>query len=198
VVKKLSLNGIEITLPTWFKEESERMPVVYPTIEDRMRAVIGLSRLNIDNKTGGPFAAGVFEIKTGKLVSFGVNRVVPSNYSMAHAEMVAIAMAQRKLNTYDLGGPGIPPHQLVVNWRPCVMCYGGIIWSGIRSLVIAGSGPELEEITGFDEGPMHERWVEELEERGIEVVDNVLTEEACKVFRTFANRNEFVYNSRLG
>lgn len=198
MVKKLPLHRIEITLPDWFEKESENMPMLYPTIEDRMRAVIKLSRLNIDNNTGGPFAAGVFETNGGKLVSFGVNRVVPLNYSMAHAEMVAISMAQRKLDSYDLGGPGMPSHQLVVNWRPCVMCYGGVIWSGIRSLVIAGSGPELEEITGFDEGPMHERWVEELEERGIEVIDNVLTDEACEVFRTFADRNEFVYNSRLG
>jgi tRNA(Arg) A34 adenosine deaminase TadA len=117
---------------------------------------------------------------------------------MAHAEMVAISLAQKKLRTYDLGGPGLPSHQLVVNWRPCVMCYGGVIWSGIKSLVIAGCGPELEEITGFDEGPMHERWVEELEKRGIEVIDSILTEEACDVFHAFAERDMLVYNSRRG
>jgi hypothetical protein len=57
----LSLNGIEITLPRWLEKLTKKMPVVYPTIEDRMRAVISLSQLNIDNHTGGPFAAGVFE-----------------------------------------------------------------------------------------------------------------------------------------
>ena len=56
-------------------------------------------------------------------------------------------------------GPGRrrcgPTHELVVNWRPCVQCYGATLWSGVRRLVIAGSGPELEELTSFDEGPMH-------------------------------------------
>jgi tRNA(Arg) A34 adenosine deaminase TadA len=174
------------------------MSKIFPSIEDRMRAVIRFSKLNIDYQTGGPFAAAVFEKDTGKLVVIGVNRVIPINCSSAHAEIVAISMAQKKLGTYDLGGPGLPLHQLVVNWRPCVMCYGAVIWSGIRSLVISGSGSELEDLTGFDEGPMHPLWVEELERRGIELIDNVLTQEACSVFKSFRDRNELVYNSRRG
>lgn len=190
--------GISITIPPWVEDELSNMPQVYPTIEDRMRAVIKFSRLNIDNQTGGPFAAAIFERNSGRLIAMGVNRVMPTNFSTAHAEIVAISLAQKKLGTYDLGGPGLPPSQLVVNWRPCVMCYGAVIWSGIRSLVIGGSGRELEDITGFDEGPMHPDWDVELEKRGIELIDNVLTQEACEVFKLFRERNEFVYNSRLG
>ena len=194
----MSHKEIAITLPNWVTKELERIPSIYPSVEDRMRYVIRFSQLNIDYGTGGPFAAGVFEKETGKLVVMGVNRVIPLNCSTAHAEIVAISMAQNKLGTYDLGGPGMPIHQLVVNWRPCVMCYGAVLWSGIRSLVIAGSGSELETITGFDEGPMHRNWIKELEKRGIELIDNVLTDEACQVFQCFSERNEFVYNSRLG
>ena len=73
-----------------------------------------------------------------------------------------------------------------------------MIWSGIKSLVIAGSGPELESITGFDEGPMRDDWVMELEKRGVEVIDNALTDEAVKVFQCFADRKEYVYNSWRG
>jgi len=107
-------------------------------------------------------------------------------------------MAQKLLGTWDLGGEGMPAHQLVVNWRPCVMCYGATMWSGIRSLVIAGSGPELEEITGFDEGPIHPQWAEEFERRGIEVIDNVLRDEAIAVYKAFAASDAFVYNARQG
>ena len=163
-----------------------------------MRLIIEFSQLNIDHETGGPFAAGVFEEETGKLVSLGVNRVMPLNCSSAHAEIVALSMAQRKLDNYDLGGPELPSHQLVVNWRPCLMCYGAVIWSGVRSLVIAGSGPELESVTGFDEGPFGDNWVKELENRGISVVDGVLKDEAVKVFQCFRERGLFVYNSRHG
>src|SRR5690606_5279367 len=111
---------------------------------------------------------------SGKPVVIGVNRVVPSNCSSAHAEVMTLSLAQKILGTSDLGGAGLPAYQLVVNWRPCVMCYGAVLWSGVRSLVIAGSGPELEEITGFDEGPIHPQWDDELAKRGIDLVQNVL------------------------
>ena len=81
----------------------------------------------------------------------------------AHAEIMALSVAQQRLGTFDLGGPGLPAHQLVVNWRPCAMCYGAVPWSGVRQLVVAGDGPELEQITGFDEGPCHPDWLRELE-----------------------------------
>jgi tRNA(Arg) A34 adenosine deaminase TadA len=192
----LFINEVNINLPFWLREELDNMPEIYPNLNDRMKAVIRLSQLNIDHQTGGPFAAAVFEKDSGKLISIGVNRVMPLNCSTAHAEIVAISLAQKKLGTYDLGGLGVPPMQLVVNWRPCVMCYGAVLWSGVKSLVIAGSGPEMEMLTGFDEGPLHPEWVKELEIRGIELVDNVLRSEALRVFETFKERNMFVYNSR--
>ena len=67
---------------------------------------------------------------------------------------MAIALAQAAVGSWDLGAEGLPPHQLVVNWRPCVMCFGSVLWSGVVDLVLAGTGPELESLTGFDEGPM--------------------------------------------
>jgi len=111
---------------------------------------------------------------------------------------MALSLAQRILGTFDLGGPGLPAHQLVVNWRPCAMCYGAVPWSGVRSLVVAGDGPELEEITGFDEGPVHPDWRRELERRGIEVTADVLRDEAIAVWREFAAGEQLVYNGRLG
>ena len=78
------------------------------------------------------------------------------------------------------------------------MCFGAVLWSGVRSLVVAGSGPELERLTGFDEGPIHPEWDLELARRGIELVDNVLTEEAVAVFRAFGESGALVYNARGG
>lgn len=187
-----------LSLPDWAIEANKQLPATIPTVEERMAAVIRFSRLNFENGTGGPFAAGVFERETGKPVVIGVNRVMASNCSSAHAEVMTLSVAQQILGTYDLGGPNLPVYQLVVNWRPCVMCYGATLWSGIRSLAIAGSGPQLEEITGFDEGPIHPEWDKELNKRGIEVINNVLTDEAIAVYRDFANSGAVVYNSRSG
>lgn len=186
-----------IALPEWAQTELRRLPSVIPSLDDRMAAVIRFSRLNFEHATGGPFAAGVFERDTGKLVVIGVNRVVPSHCSSAHAEVVALSLAQKLLGTFDLGGVGMPAYQLVVNWRPCVMCYGAVFWSGIRSLVIAGSGPELEAITGFDEGPIHPDWQGELAKRGIDLIDGLMKAEAIEVFRAFAASGSLVYNGRL-
>lgn len=188
-----------VTLPKWATDELQSMVgQVYKTLEDRMKPVIRFSRLNFENDTGGPFAAGIYERDSGRLLLIGVNRVVPANMSSAHAEIVAISLAQKLLSTFDLGGNGLPAYQLVVNWRPCAMCYGSIPWSGIRSLVIAGSGSEVEDITGFDEGPIHPNWKQELEKRNISVVDNILREEAIKVFEDFSKSKRIVYNGRLG
>ncbi len=188
----------DLSLPEWAVSALNALPSHLPTLEERMAAVLDFARRNFVNETGGPFAAGVFERDSGRLVVIGVNRVVRANCSSAHAEIVALSLAQRLLGTFDLGGPGLPAHQLVVNWRPCAMCYGAVPWSGVRSLVVAGDGPELEAITGFDEGPVHPEWQRELERRGITVTTDVLRDEALAVYREFAATAQLVYNGRLG
>lgn len=122
-----------VSLPEWAQAEVQGISCI-KSLEERMRAVIRFSRLNIQHATGGPFAAGVFEEATGQLVAMGVNRVVPTCCSSAHAEVVAVSLAQRVLKSFDLGAEGMPRHQLVVNWRPCAMCYGAVLWSGARYL----------------------------------------------------------------
>ena len=190
--------SLEITLPDWAIAENDSLPEFIPDLEERMRVAIRFSKLNFENQTGGPFAAGIFEKSTGKVVLVGVNRVVPLNMSSAHAEIVAITLAQQKLKTFDLGGPDMPEYQLVVNGRPCAMCFGSIPWSGIRSVVVGASGDQIEKLTGFDEGPIHPDWKSELEKRGIEVIEDVLAEEACEVFRDFGDSDQPVYNGRSG
>jgi len=69
---------------------------------------------------------------------------------------------------------------------------------GVRSLVVAGDGPDLEAITGFDEGPAHPDWRRELERRGIAVTKDILREEALAAFREFAASRSVVYNARQG
>lgn len=189
---------IHITMPDWAQAEFDRLPAFLPDLETRMAAVIHFSRRNFEEATGGPFAAGVFERNSGRLVTVGVNRVVPLSCSSAHAEIVTLALAQKQLGVFDLGGPGLPAYQLVVNWRPCAMCFGALPWSGIRDLVIAGSDSALEAITGFDEGPIHPEWQRELQARGIAVRDNVLRDQAVAVFRAFRDSGALVYNARLG
>ena len=67
------------------------------------------------------------------------------------------------------------------------MCYGSIPWCWrAQPGVIGAGGEQIEELTGFDEGPIHPHWQAELNRRGIEVIEDVLADEACQVFRDFA------------
>ncbi|MDV7221404.1 nucleoside deaminase [Streptomyces prunicolor] len=192
-----------VALPAWIDDELAYVPAVVPGREDRMRLVHRLADRNWREGNGGPFAALVAERDTGRIVSVGVNVVLASGVSSAHAEVVALGLAQMATGGWDLGATGLPSHELVVNWRPCVQCYGATLWSGVRTLVVAGEGPELEEITTFDEGPLGADWAEQFEARGIEVVGDVLRDEALAVFRDYRKAVDeadgiVVYNARGG
>jgi len=170
----------------------------YETIDERMKLVLDATRLNVEHATGGPFGAAVFEKKSGRLLSVSVNSVVRHGWSGAHAEAMAIIFASKAHGGYDLGGNLTTEHQLVVNAQPCVMCLGSVIWSGVTEVIWGATSREVEEITGFDEGPMPENYVEELKKRGISVTEDIMSEESRDIMALYRTKNGMVYNARLG
>ncbi|MBL7488279.1 nucleoside deaminase [Frankia sp. AgB1.9] len=185
-------------MPAWVDEEVNAAGSVLPDVEDRMRLVHRLADRNHREGHGGPFAAVVASPDTGEIYAAGVNLVLATGLSSMHAEVVALSFAQARLGRWDLSAAGTPV-ELVVNWRPCVMCYGATMWSGVQLLTIAGSGDEIETLTGFDEGPMREDWAEQFAGRGITVRTDVLRDEALKVFADYGGRPDVVvYNARRG
>lgn len=189
---------LTLAMPAWFPEHAAALTDRVEQATERMAIVNELARRNVDEGTGGPFAAGVFERDSGRLVSLGVNRVVDERCSVAHAETMALGLAQHALGTWDLGATGLPAHQLVVNWRPCAMCFGSVVWSGVVDLVIAGEGGEVERITGFDEGPIHPTWRDELAARGIGLTVGVGHDDAIATFEAYRASGAPVYNGRGG
>ena len=138
---RLSTTEYSIALPAWLEDALAAVPEVIGDVDGRMRLVHALAERNWREGNGGPFAALVAESGSGRIISVGVNVVLASGVSSAHAEVTALALAQRVVGDWDLGAAGRPDHELVVNWRPCVQCYGAVLWSGVRRLVVAGSGP---------------------------------------------------------
>lgn len=183
---------LRASLPHWLV--GRPLPDLLPSDDDRMALVHELADLNWRAGNGGPFAALVVDSATGELVSAGVNVVLASGLSSMHAEVVALSLAQSTLGAWDLSAQR--SLELVVNWRPCAMCYGATIWSGVRRLVIAGSGVECEALTGFDEGPMRDDWREQLEARGIAVTSDVLRDGALRTFAEYGASSATVYNAR--
>ena len=144
------------SLPQWVEGLIQNGAGSYLTDESRMHLVIELTARNVKNGTGGPFGAAVFQETTGRVVGAGVNSVVASRCSHAHAEMVALAGAQQFLGSHDLSATGVR-HELVSSCEPCAMCLGAVAWSGVTKLV-CGARDEDARAIGFDEGPKFKDW----------------------------------------
>jgi tRNA(Arg) A34 adenosine deaminase TadA len=191
----LKLPDVTLRLSDWIERFPADSDLLYPTIEDRMRLAIKLAQLNIEHKTGGPFGAGIFECETGRLIAVGVNLVESLTCSIAHAEMVAIAIAQRVVGSYELANEADVEYELVTSTEPCAMCLGAIGWSGIQSVVCGARDEDAREI-GFDEGAKPHDWVKSLEEHGISVRRDVLREQAKAVLLEYSERGGLIYNAR--
>lgn len=187
--------ALTLDLPQWVRRLN--LDEKRDTLEERMAFVLELARRNVSEGTGGPFGAAIFEMEKGRLVSVGVNRVAPLHCSSAHAEIMAIMLAQQALKTFDLGGKDLAPMELVSSTAPCAMCLGATPWSGVRRLV-CGARAEDAETVGFDEGSKPTSWQECLRQRGIEVVEDVLREEAAAVLKAYQSQGGLIYNARRG
>lgn len=193
---------IEISLPRWLQDEvaahdEER---TWSQGEERMQWVLNLARRNIEEASGGPFGAAIFEIESGRLVAAAVNRVLPSHTSISHAETLALALAQQKLANHDLSAPGLPAMELVASAQPCIQCFGNTWWSGVKGLSIGARADDVESIVGFHEGPLPESWPELLENRpaplpSVTVTRDILREKAQDVLKLYRDSGGLVYNA---
>ncbi len=181
----------ELTLPHWLESFVDDWSDPLGTAEQRMLLAVSLSAENVLQATGGPFGAIVVEEETGRLISVGVNLVTTVELSIAHAEMVAISMAQSAINNWNLGHE--TEVQLVTSCEPCAMCFGAVPWSGVSSLVW-GANKEDAEAAGFDEGDKPVNWVNSLENRGIRTYPDVLREEAVAVLNKYAKKGGAIYH----
>ena len=188
----MQLPKFTIQLPEWVAAYIDQSSMVFSGIEDRMDFVIQLSKKNIDHQTGGPFGAAVFD-SDGHLIAPGINMVTTANCSILHAEMVAIALAQKVLGRYDISNGGKLDFDLFATTEPCAMCFGAIPWSGVRRLVCGARGEDAQAI-GFDEGPKLKDWTAALSDRGIDVIRDVCREKATAVLNDYVKYGGQIYN----
>ena len=109
---------------------------------DFMKRAIELSIQNIKNN-GGPF--GCIIVKENKIIAEGVNRVTFNNDPTAHAEIIAIRNACKKLNTFNL-----EKCELYTSCEPCPMCLSAIYWSHVDKIYYGNSRLDPSKI-GFDD-----------------------------------------------
>ncbi|HEY0333826.1 MAG TPA: nucleoside deaminase [Stenotrophomonas sp.] len=173
---------VHLTLPAWVHEQVD-LAAHYRDDASKVELAIALSRLNLEARSGGPFGAVVFG-PDDRIISVGVNRVVPHSTSLAHAENMAYMLAQQRLQTPRLNDV-VKPITLATSSQPCCQCYGATVWAGIDRLLIGARAEDVMELTQFDEGPLPVDWVGELTRRGIEVVRDLHREQARAVLRQY-------------
>ncbi|MBK7131300.1 MAG: nucleoside deaminase [Bacteroidales bacterium] len=110
----------------------------------------------------GPFGAVI--VKGGKLIAEGHNRVVQTTDPTAHAEILAIREAAKKLNSHDL-----KDCTLYTSCEPCPMCLGAIYWAGIKKVIYACDRNDAEE-AGFSDKLIYEEIVLDPAERKVSFI----------------------------
>jgi tRNA(Arg) A34 adenosine deaminase TadA len=165
----------------------------YASDEDRMRLAIAVSRTNVERGTGGPFGAAIFERQSGRVVAVGMNSVLRYNNCVLHGEIMAFMMANQSVGSFTLNSPNLPSHELHTSCEPCAMCLGATLWSGVQRLV-CGAARDDASTLNFDEGPVFPASYDYLQERGIEIVRNVLRDEARAVLELYRQSSGKIYN----
>jgi guanine deaminase len=147
-----------------------------------MREALRLARESVA-AGGGPFAALV--VRGGAIVAAGTNRVVLDTDPTAHAEVVAIREACRRLGTFRLDGC-----ELYASCEPCPMCAGAIGWARLARVFYAATRHDAA-AAGFDDARLHEDVSRPPDERSV-AGEQVLAEEGRGVFEAWAGKSDRV------
>ena len=133
------------------------------------------------NGTGGPF--GCVVVKDNKIIAEGSNKVTFSNDPTAHAEIVAIREACKKLNTFNLSGCDI-----YASCEPCPMCLSAIYWSHIDNIYYANTRDDAKKIN-FDDSMIYSEFSKKIEDRKIPI-KQMLREKALEAFNIWDKKTD--------
>jgi tRNA(Arg) A34 adenosine deaminase TadA len=122
-----------------------------------------------------PVGAVVVDPTSGEVVSVGSNSPIGLHDPTAHAEIVALREAARKLGNYRLSGL-----TLVVTLEPCAMCAGAISHARIGRLVFGAEDPKGGAVVNgprfFEQPTCHSRPL---------IASGVLADESSAMLKAF-------------
>lgn len=143
-----------------------------------MRMAIGMARTSaIVDRTGSPFACVI--VRDGAVVGTGVNRVPIDNDPTAHAEVVAIREACRKLGTYALAGCTV-----YTTGEPCPMCYAAGWWARVDAIYYAATIQDALAYGDFDDESIYQAIAQPGPDRAVPARE-LLRDEMVEVWKEF-------------
>ena len=141
-----------------------------------MARAIQLSIDNVRTARGGPFGAVV--VRAGEIIAEGVNRVTSTNDPTAHAEVVAIREACRKLQLFELKGC-----EIYASSEPCPMCFGAIYWARLDRVYFGNTAADASK-AGFDDSLVYLEIPRPHSQRKIPMIQ-LMHDEALEAFRVW-------------
>ena len=148
-----------------------------------MREAIRLSIQMMRRGKGGPFGAVV--VKGNKIVGRGNNQVTSGNDPTAHAEIVAIRDACKRLKTFILDDC-----DLYTSCEPCPMCLSAIYWARIRKVYFGNTRKDAAKIA-FDDDEIYREVALPIAKRKLPMKP-LLRNEALMAFKEWQNKTDKV------
>jgi guanine deaminase len=115
---------------------------------DFMKIAVEEAVKGVKENHGGPFGAVI--VKDGEVIAKGHNMVLITKDPTAHAEIVAIRNATKKLNRFDLSDC-----EIYTNCEPCPMCLSAIYWARIKKVYYGCDRNDASSI-GFDDKKIYD------------------------------------------
>ncbi|MBN2689636.1 MAG: tRNA adenosine(34) deaminase TadA [Gammaproteobacteria bacterium] len=137
-----------------------------------MRRALELAKMA---EQAGEVPVGALVVIDNEIIAEGFNRPISEHDPTAHAEIVAMRIASKKIGNYRLLNSTI-----YVTLEPCVMCIGAMMHARIKRLVYAAKDPKT--------GAVHSKF--NLLEKGLfnhqmECDSSILAEESSSLLRNF-------------
>lgn len=126
----------------------------------------------------GEVPVGAVVVRDGELLAAAHNRRETDADPLAHAELLAIRRAARRVGGWRLTGCA-----MYVTLEPCAMCAGALVNARVGRLVFAASDPKA----GFC-GTLGDLVRDPRLNHRLEVVSGVLAEESAELLRRFFSR----------
>jgi len=130
---------------------------------------------------GGPF--GCVIVKDNQIIAEGNNQVTASNDPTAHAEIVAIRNACKKLGDFFLEGC-----DLYTSCEPCPMCLSAIYWSHVDNIFYANTRMDAADID-FDDSLIYSEISKDIDKRKIKMTQ-INRDEALEAFKIWQNKED--------
>ncbi len=146
-----------------------------------MREAIRLSLRTMRRGQGGPFGAVV--VRKGRVVGRGWNQVTSANDPTAHAEIMAIRDACRRLKAFQL-----QDCDLYTSCEPCPMCLSAIYWARVRAVYYGNTRKDAKRI-GFDDDFIYREVAMPIPRRRLKM-KQLLRHEALEAFVTWDQKTD--------